>query len=65
MLSPECAVELRLNRIDYVALENIDPIATEDKVHNLLLQAIQGAHSAGYHCLSLLSMPDLAIPPPM
>ena len=64
-LSPECTAELRSNEVDYIVLDNIDPSATEDKVHDLLLQAIQGALSAGYHWLSSLSMPELTTPPPM
>ena len=38
---------------------------TEKEVQNLLLQMIQDTHTAGYHCLSPLSMPTFAIPPPM
>ena len=63
MLSPECTVELRLNEVDYIVLDNIDPSAIEDEVHDLLLQAIQGAQSAGYCLLSPLSTPELTTPP--
>ena len=56
-------VEQRLNQVDYIALENIDPASTEEEVHILLLQAIQGAPSAGYQCLFPLYTPELTTPP--
>ena len=58
------AVEQRQNKVDYIILDNIDPSATEEEVHGLLLQVIQDAYSAGYSCLSPLSMPTLTTPPP-
>ena len=62
-LSPEHAVELRLNKVNHVTLENVDPSATEEEIHDLLLQAIQDAQLAEYCPLSPLSTPELAIPP--
>ena len=65
VLKTEYAVELRLNEVDYIILDSIDPSATEGEVYALLLQAIQGTPSAGYHCHFPLSMPILTIPSPM
>ena len=62
MLRTEHAAKSRLNEVDYVALDNVDPSATEDKVHDLLLQVI---HLTGYHHLSPLSTPELATPSSM
>ena len=62
-LNPEHAAELRLNKVDYITLENVDPAAIKAKIHDLLLQAIQDAHSAGYYPLSPLYMPELTTPP--
>ena len=57
-------MEQRLNEVDYITLENVDPANTKEEVHALLLQAIEGTQSAGYHLLSPLSMPILTTPPP-
>ena len=37
------AMKQRLREVDYVILDSIEPDATEQKVHTLLLQAIQDA----------------------
>ena len=58
------AVEQRLNEVDYIPLENIDPANTEEEVHALLLQAIKDTHSAGYHSFSPLHTQELTTPPP-
>ena len=58
-------VEQRQNKVDYIVLDSIDPSATENEVHGLLLQVIQDIYSAGYCPPFPLYTPELTTPHPM